>query len=113
MADHKCNKEADISAIQKSLEMLAPQIREVIDINMSSVRAQMQAHHDLEMLEFKRVKEKQDIANGRVSKLETDTKFARLVQEYPKISVLIFIIIIASIGSFGINEILQIIKSIF
>lgn len=113
MATHTCNKEAEVSAIQRSLEMLAPQIREVIDINMSSVRAQMQANHDLSMVEFTRIKEKQDIANCRVTKLEVDTKFARLVQEYPKVSVFIFIVILSTMGSIGFYEVLQMIKSVF
>jgi hypothetical protein len=51
--------------------------------------------------------------NGRVNCLEKDTKFARLVQEYPKISTFVFLVVIISVGSFGINEIIQWVKIIF
>ena len=67
---HICNKEADIAAIQTTLSLLEPNIEKVISANMSSVRAMMEANHDIQMLEFKAVKERQDRTNGRVVELE-------------------------------------------
>ena len=67
---HICNKEAEISAIQTTLSLLEPNIEKVIKANMSSMRAILQANHDIQMLEFKAVKERQDRTNGRVEDLE-------------------------------------------
>jgi len=71
---HTCNKEAEIASMQTALGLLEPNIEKIININMSSIRAMIEAKHDLEMLEFKSVKEKQDRTNGRVEQLEVIQK---------------------------------------
>lgn len=67
---HICNKEAEIASMETTMKLLGPNLESLINVNMSSIRAMIQANHDLEMLEFKGVKERQDKTNGRVEKLE-------------------------------------------
>ena len=67
---HSCNKEAEIASIQTTLDLLQPNMEKLMSANMSSIRAMIQANHDIEMLEFKEVKDRQDKTNGRVQQLE-------------------------------------------
>ena len=60
----------DIEVIQQYAEIMMPQIRELINANMTSVRGQMEADHYLAMREFDTIKCKQDKTNGRVTDLE-------------------------------------------
>jgi len=95
---HACNKEAEISAIQTSLKLFIPQIKELMEANLDVVKEQIASNHRLQMLEFNVVKEKQDRTNGRVSELEREQgevvrhqKIIRLIYKYPVRSVAIIL----------------------
>jgi len=89
------------------------EIKELLDLHTIAINAKTQFGNDMLSFKIDEVIKHQKVQNGRMDCLEKDTKFARLIQEYPKISILIFIFVVVFVGGFGITEIIQIIKSIF
>jgi len=95
---HACNKEAEISAIQTSLKLFIPQIKELMEANLDVVKEQIASNHRLQMLEFNDAKEKQVKISDRVMDLESEQreivrhqKIIRLIYKYPVRSVAIIL----------------------
>jgi hypothetical protein len=88
-------------------------VKELLEAHTTAINGKNQAGYDMLSYKIDELICRQDKMNGRVNCLEKDTKFARLVQEYPKISTFVFLVVIISVGSFGINEIIQWVKIIF
>lgn len=65
-----CPRTGDIAALQQAYDDLKPHVTELITVNMTSVRAIMQANQEAIMEQFKGITYRQDIANGRTKKLE-------------------------------------------
>lgn len=94
---HVCNKEVEITAIKTTLDMFMPEIREILSMNNTALKAEIRSNHDMEMLKLEEVISHQKVTNGRVTALEnTDEKIyenieliktkGREVIEYQKVA---------------------------
>ena len=58
---------------------------------ISGVKARIEANHDISMIEFKAIKEKQDLTNGRVKNLENVTSIWKWISNNKIIAVVLLI----------------------
>jgi predicted AlkP superfamily phosphohydrolase/phosphomutase len=77
---HVCNKEREIGAILKSLEIITPIVTEMqnevqeVRLELTGISAKMEYNFDTKMEKIEQIIVRQDIANNRVSKLERYTE---------------------------------------
>lgn len=88
------------------------QIKELLLLHQQAINANIKAGNDMIELKLQEVIKHQKETNGRVNYLEQQTKFARLIQEYPKISFTVLVLFILVIGVIGAGGVYELIKSL-
>lgn len=84
--------------------------RELIELKFTSMHATIKSNHDMEMLELKHIKDYQLKQNGRVDKIESETKIVRFFESHKFILILVIIGILALAGYNGFAELFKMIK---
>lgn len=88
---------------------MSPVDKELIDEKLKNVRAEILANHTETKLLLEKILEQATRTNGRVTLLETETRFVRNLTKYPKMAWLAFFGLLVSIY---IKDILIFLKTI-
>jgi hypothetical protein len=81
------------------------------------IKAEVQSTYEILLNEIKNIQKRQDVANGRLLKLETShdclnekTKFAQFVQKNWHITLIILAVFIILVTGLGLENILKLLK---
>jgi hypothetical protein len=91
-------------------EARSNEARELIDEKFKGVHARIDASHDIIMLELRAIKEQTMKTNGRVTCLENETKFTRMMERRPVMIVIFILGIITLYGVVEISGLIEIMK---
>lgn len=94
--------------------MTNAELKEWIELHIKGVKAEVRGGNDAINIQLKQIVNRQDIANHRVTKLETETGFACWINKNKKFAAIVLVALIFIVDfltdSVGLDELIKLIK---